>query len=578
MLVLQTNQDSPSGLSGILGYQTGLQQFNILPNTFAPGAMADSLTSYGGAILQPNSQTTLLAFLAAGASGSYGTVVEPCNSLEKFPSPRNYFYQARGFSLAECYYQSLGNPFQGLLVGEPLAAPFARRGTGSWNDLPSGAVLSGRTNLALQFIAGDASRPLQQVDLFIDGTFLQTITNIPPAQNNAWVVTINGSTTGYTVPQDADLQSLAAGLADAINSNSNASQASALAIGDRLELHSLDPGKSGDQVSLAAAASAGSSQSCTAFVRASQSTFVDSPAFAVGLFPVTNAALLPGDILQLDVVKTNGTRVTLAVTNSDVNGLTTVACQNLVSLVNGNAQLQGLDGVSAQEYSSNSFAIACTLFLQARVPGLAPSQIQATLSTPSADQWSPAITTRLDANLRDVQPRNHLYLSAGATNVSLVFPFDTTDLPDGYHELTAVAYEGSHVRTQTPVTQFIVISNTPLAATFVMLSGDTNSAVESTLVFSVVATTNAVASIELFSTGGSLGVVTNQAGSTFSILGFHPRDRPPSVLCGRYRHKWGAVSNGNEMGPAGFAGIAVSARARWDTTAAFLAGCGWTQL
>ena len=35
-------------------------------------------------------------------------------------------------------------------------------------------------------------------------------------------------------------------------------------------------------------------------------------------------------------------------------------------------------------------------------------------------------------------------------------------LPDGYHELAAVAYEGSHVRTQTRATVPVCISNSPL--------------------------------------------------------------------------------------------------------------------
>ncbi len=35
----------------------------------------------------------------------------------KFPDPVDYFYQARGFTLAEAYYQSLLNPFEGLFLG-----------------------------------------------------------------------------------------------------------------------------------------------------------------------------------------------------------------------------------------------------------------------------------------------------------------------------------------------------------------------------------------------------------------------------------------------------------------------------
>src|SRR5205823_388637 len=143
---------------------------------------ADNLTSYGGLIFVNSGHLSILSLLAAGASGSYGTVTEPCNYLEKFPSPQNYFYQSRGFSLAECYYQSVTNPYQGLLVGEPLAAPFAQPASGSWSNLPSYSLLSGTTNLTLGFTASDSSHPVQQIDLFLDGTWLQTLTNLPPTR------------------------------------------------------------------------------------------------------------------------------------------------------------------------------------------------------------------------------------------------------------------------------------------------------------------------------------------------------------------------------------------------------------
>ena len=46
------------------------------------------------------------------------------------------------------------------------------------------------------------------------------------------------------------------------------------------------------------------------------------------------------------------------------------------------------------------------------------------------------------------------------TNLPLTFAFNTTTQADGYHELTAVAYEGSHVRTQKRVAQTVRIQNT----------------------------------------------------------------------------------------------------------------------
>ena len=126
-------------------------------------------------------QTPLLAFLEAGACGSYGTVVEPCNYTYKFPDPMVYFYQNRGFCLAEAYYQSLPNPYQGLMVGEPLSAPFARPGSAAWNSPAEGSVLSGLATFNLSFSAADTNLPLAQVDLFVDGNFVQTVTNLPPS-------------------------------------------------------------------------------------------------------------------------------------------------------------------------------------------------------------------------------------------------------------------------------------------------------------------------------------------------------------------------------------------------------------
>src|SRR5262249_50373277 len=153
--------------------------------------MADNLTSTGGKILESNDQTSLLALLDVGAAASYGTVNEPCNYPQKFPSPQNHFYQARGFSIAECYYQSVTNPYQGLLVGEPLAAPFAVQPTAAWRSLPLNPVLSGTTNLSLQVQAFDSRHPVQQLDLFVDGTFASTLTNVAPRPNNIVNATIN---------------------------------------------------------------------------------------------------------------------------------------------------------------------------------------------------------------------------------------------------------------------------------------------------------------------------------------------------------------------------------------------------
>jgi hypothetical protein len=61
---------------------------------------------------------------------------------ESSPQRKTYFYQGRGFTVAESYYQSLLVPYQGLMVGEPLAAPFAKSGRRRVGNLVTNGVLS----------------------------------------------------------------------------------------------------------------------------------------------------------------------------------------------------------------------------------------------------------------------------------------------------------------------------------------------------------------------------------------------------------------------------------------------------
>lgn len=111
----------------IMVYQTGMARVAKL-NTlqFLPGALADSLTSYGGDLLG-SSQMSSLRWLEAGATASYGTVTEPCNYWQKFPQPTVLLsHYLRGVSAIEAYWRSVAWPAQGVFIGEPLAAPYRR--------------------------------------------------------------------------------------------------------------------------------------------------------------------------------------------------------------------------------------------------------------------------------------------------------------------------------------------------------------------------------------------------------------------------------------------------------------------
>ncbi len=231
--VRRTNSDS-TALTDALGLDTGLTDFSLPADAFLPGAVADNLTSFGGYILENSGQTPLLAFLEAGACGSYGTVVEPCNYTYKFPDPMVYFYRNRGFCLAEAYYQSLPNPYEGLMVGEPLSAPFAWPGSAVWISPAEGSVLSGLATFNLSFSAASTNLPLAQVDLFVDGGFVQTVTNLTPGAGNILSVTIAGVTASYTVAGGDSLASAASGLASALAAQQTNTGVQAGAVGDPL--------------------------------------------------------------------------------------------------------------------------------------------------------------------------------------------------------------------------------------------------------------------------------------------------------------------------------------------------------
>lgn len=113
------------GADDILFYFTG-DRFvkGLFENHYLPGAVADHLTSSGGQLTN-SAQMSAMEWLRAGATGSYGTVVEPCNFMAKFPNPERLMAEyLAGRTLMEAYWKSVDMPGQGVFIGDPLAAPF----------------------------------------------------------------------------------------------------------------------------------------------------------------------------------------------------------------------------------------------------------------------------------------------------------------------------------------------------------------------------------------------------------------------------------------------------------------------
>ena len=728
--ILRTNTDAVWWPGGCMGYETGLADFSVPDGMFIPGAIADSFTSYGGIIFEGTSQTNELAFIDAGAAGSYGTVSEPEEDTQKFPNPQVYFYQARGFNLAESYYQSINEPYLGLIVGEPLSAPFAQPGDGQWETNLANAVLSGPTNLIVTF--NNRNRPLQQVDLFVDGVYYATLTNVFPTAGNALTANLNGYPVTYTVPANATLPTVAAGLAASINAADAATQIAATAYGDRIQLQSTatnpiaapffvpvdategppgasyqanylsasfppqmtpgspnrtgaytmtvgipsdlpyvvqastnllnwqpiftndtpglwnftDPdstnyparfyqlswpapqppqlsvpeekagffqmqvtGVSGQpwavqtstnllnwnsvftnqaggmmdfvdtnfavlprrfyraylvtppappvtvldamtnltlvgvsgaslpytvgvstnpgqwiplatnfgvgDIQISASSAVGDGGTLSTFLSAAQPQFMMSQAYGMQNYSVASNVPPKTAWIQMTITKTNGQIVVVGVTNQAGANSISLTSQ-LYSAINADSALQGSDGVQAEDFVPLLNSVSFNLY--ARSPGLQAAALQVRA------QGYQVLTSfpqgPLTRNLSDLEPRNHLYVTAGTSRLNVAFPLETTNLADGYHELTAVAYEGSDVRTETQTTVPVEMQNTSLSATLTLLDA-TNSviSVDDSFQVQVTANTNNVSLITLFTTGGPFAAVTNESMATFQVAG-----------------------------------------------------------
>lgn len=117
--------DAIKNKTDIMFYFTGQKKVKwVNKNDYLPGAIADHLTSIGGQLFN-GGQMSALEWIDAGVTGTYGSVVEPCNFVQKFPNPgiviQNYL---SGNSLIEAYWKSVQMPGQGLFVGEPLTSPY----------------------------------------------------------------------------------------------------------------------------------------------------------------------------------------------------------------------------------------------------------------------------------------------------------------------------------------------------------------------------------------------------------------------------------------------------------------------
>jgi uncharacterized protein (TIGR03790 family) len=160
----------PRGRQDIAGAVLGFADRNYITEDIriTPGALVENLTSYGGVFNNGHGQPILTQFLRLGAAGSTGTIAEPLAIPNKFPHAFSQVHYARGCTLAEALYQSVHGPYQLLMVGDPLCAPWANIPTIEVPEIkPDQLIVRGK--IGFTPVATVSKAKVDSFELYIDG-------------------------------------------------------------------------------------------------------------------------------------------------------------------------------------------------------------------------------------------------------------------------------------------------------------------------------------------------------------------------------------------------------------------------
>ena len=165
--------DKPDVMGAVIG--AAEYDWKASGSKILPGAICEDFTSAGGILTVGAGQTPLTSLIACGAAGSSGTVAEPLAIEEKFPSPFIHVHYARGCTLAEAFYQSVATPYQLLIVGDPLCAPWREQPDVVIEGLAAGQTVAGRFSLKPS-AAPLSTVPVQGFEFYMDGLYRGRLT------------------------------------------------------------------------------------------------------------------------------------------------------------------------------------------------------------------------------------------------------------------------------------------------------------------------------------------------------------------------------------------------------------------
>ena len=509
-----------SGFYGksVLGYLQGVTSVPwIFDNTYVAGAMCDHLTSSGGSLFDVSGQMSILDWIKAGAAASYGTVAEPYTIAEKFPHPLAWFWQARGFNNAESYWMSVRNPYQGVFVGDPLAAPYAKPPSVFVTNLLSNQVVSGVVTVDVVATTNAFGAACQSIDIYVDDLFGATITNAPPAPGNLLKVSVNSATCSYTVVTGDTLVSAVSNLAARVNSSNIIVRAQAF--GDRLQLVYTNYGYEGTAVTYGISCEQGTAGVQRVFGQALSSNLIESTYIAREYLLLRGTATA-GDWVRAIITLTNGVAITNRVNAAGGESAQSVMTK-LKDMINTNAVLSAANGVKATNYVP--YSGAAEFSLDARFAGPAGYRLRVafTVSGPGFTS-SDSFTDYFNDNVDVLTAHGNILFRCGQEPLNARYLWNSADAANGLHTLRAVAHDGTAVEVQGHYLLPVVVSNSALACSIAAPSNGEQVVLGSNLLVQASAT-NGSGSITQFviyvegkaaavSTNGQFALVTTNYG------------------------------------------------------------------
>lgn len=450
-----------SNQSGVAGCMAGLQSHlpQLFTNTFLPGALGDHLTSYGGYLPGASPQMSILDWLRAGCAASYGTVTEPCNYTNKFPTAELHFWYQRGFPAGEAYAMAVSHPYQGTTAGDPLCAPYATPPVVTLTGLPV-SPLTGTLSFSAQATSPVAGRRVDRLELYLDGRLHSVLADHSPEPGNEITATLGGTNFTYTVLAGEDLPSVSAGLAAVLDTHP---ELVAEAGPDHVLVRLAHPGTPVAGLACAVGVTQGAGSLLGLSAHAPSPAFLSPRYRARRMVWVEGTAVAGSSTLAAEVTRLDGVTVSTSVTATAGEGRAALM-QRLFNAINADPafnQTNGVQGVYLVDYPT----VSATVGHLVSVDQTHRAPLIAFAWTASGGGLTNAVTQGfLDENADVTTGRAMLFLSAGRTNATASVEIDTTLLPDGPHTARVMAYEGTAVATPGSTSVAFTVNNHDLGS------------------------------------------------------------------------------------------------------------------